>query len=130
MMVLVVEPLERPMIKEIEGTLESMQRIVGGNIQAICPFNDSVNVITSDMGKLIEQPMNRVLRDDNGNIDDVICGTFFICGVSDEDFISLTDDQIKRYTQLFYVPEVFLHIGERIMVLQLPDEERGKECEM
>lgn len=82
MRVLVIEPLERPMIKEIEGTLESMQRIVGGNIQAICPFNDSVNVITSDMGKLIEQPMNRVLRDIDGKIDDVICGTFFICGVS------------------------------------------------
>lgn len=130
MRVLVVEPLERPIIKEIEGTLESMQRIVGGNIQAICPFNDSVNVITSDMGKLIEQPMNRVLRDMDGKIDDVICGTFFICGVSDQDFISLTDEQIERYTRIFYVPEVFLHIGGRIMVLQLPDEEGGKECEM
>lgn len=130
MRVLVVEPLERPIIKEIEGTLESMQRIVGGNIQAICPFNDSVNVITSDMGKLIEQPMNRVLRDMDGKIDDVICGTFFICGVSNQDFISLTDEQIERYTRIFYVPEVFLHIGGRIMVLQLPDEEGGKECEM
>ena len=130
MRVLVVEPLERPIIKEIEGTLESMQRIVGGNIQAICPFNDSVNVITSDMGKLIEQPMNRVLRDMDGKIDDVICGTFFICGVSNQDFISLTDEQIERYTRIFYVPEVFLHFGRRIMVLQVPDEEGGKECEM
>lgn len=67
--------------------------------------------------------MNRVLRDDDGCIDDVLCGTFLICGVSDEGLISLTGEQIKRYTLLFYVPEVFLHIGYRIMVLQVPDYE-------
>ena len=119
MKVLVVEPLKRPQVKEINGTLRAMQEIVAGTIQAICPFSDSVNVITSDMGKLIEQPMNRVLRDMDGKIDDVICGTFLICGV--------TDEQIKRYTQLFYVPEVFLHIGRQIMVLKVANEEGESE---
>lgn len=125
MKVLVVEPLRHPKIREISGTLRSMKEIVGGNIQAIHPFNDSVNVITGDMAKLIDQPMNRVLRDKAGKIDDVICGPFLICGVSDEDFVSLTDEQIERYTRLFYVPEVFLHIGGHIMLLQVPDEEGG-----
>lgn len=123
MKVLVVEPLKRPQVQEFSGSLNSMQDIVGGRVHATHPFEDSVNVITMDMGKLIEQPMNRVLRDKDGKIDDVICGAFIICGVSDEDFISLTDEQIARYTQLFYVPEVFLHIGGRIMVLKVSDYE-------
>lgn len=128
MKILVVEPLKHPYVEDINGSLKSMQEIIGGGVHATLPFDDSVNVVTTDMGKLIEQPMNRVLRDDNGCIDDVLCGTFFICGVSDEGFISLTDEQIKRYTQLFYVPEVFLHIGDRILVLQVPDYE-GEEMQ-
>ena len=128
MKILIVEPLKHPYVEDMDGSLKSMQKIIGGGIHATHPFDDSVNVVTTDMGKLIEQPMNRVLRDDNGNIDDVLCGTFLICGVSDEGLISLTDEQIKRYTQLFYVPEVFLHIGDRIMVLQVSDYE-GEEMQ-
>lgn len=123
MKILVVEPLKHPYVEDIDGSLKSMQKIIGGGVHATHPFDDSVNVFTTDMGQLIEQPMNRVLRDENGSIDDVLCGTFFICGASDENLISLTDEQIKRYTQLFYVPEVFLHIGGRIMVLQVSDYE-------
>ena len=123
MKILVVEPLKHPFVEDIDGSMKSMQEIIGGGIHATHPLDDFVNVITTDMGQLIEQPMNRVLRDDDGRVDDVLCGTFMICGVSDEDYISLTDEQIKRYTQLFYVPEVFLYIGDRIMVLQVPDYE-------
>lgn len=123
MKILVVEPLKHPYVEDIDGSLKSMQKIIGGGVHATHPFDDAINVITTDMGQLIEQPMNRVLRDENGRVDDVLCGTFLICGISSDRFISLTDEQIKRYTQLFYVPEVFLHIGDRIMVLQVPDHE-------
>ena len=41
MKILVVEPLREPYVKEIDGSLESMQKIVGGLIQAIYPFDDS-----------------------------------------------------------------------------------------
>ena len=120
MKILIVEPLKHPYVEDMDGSLKSMQKIIGGGIHATHPFDDSVNVVTTDMGQLIEQPMNRVLRDEDGRVDDVLCGTFLICG---DGFVPLTDKQIKRYTQLFYVPEVFLHIGDRIMVLQVPDFE-------
>ncbi len=123
MKILVVEPCKHPYVEDIDCSLKSMQEIIGGGVHATLPFDDAINVITTDMGRLIEQPMNRVLRDDSGRIDDILCGTFLICGVSCNGFISLTDEQIKRYTQLFYVPEVFLHIGDRIMVLQVSDYE-------
>ena len=35
MKILVVEPAKAPKVKEIDGSLESMQEIVGGYIQAI-----------------------------------------------------------------------------------------------
>ena len=40
MRILIIEPLEKPYIKEIDGSLESMQKIVGGLIQAIYPYED------------------------------------------------------------------------------------------
>ena len=33
--VLVVEPVQPPAVQEIDGSLESMQRLVGGYIQAV-----------------------------------------------------------------------------------------------
>ena len=37
--VLVVEPMELPVVREIGGSLEDMQRVVGGDIQAVYPFD-------------------------------------------------------------------------------------------
>ena len=45
MLILVVEPGKVPYTKEINGTLEEMQQIVGGYIQAIYPFPDEVALI-------------------------------------------------------------------------------------
>lgn len=123
MKVLMIEPLRPPELREINDSLEDMQEIVGGTIQAIYPFDDTVAIVCHDMGKLLEQPMNRALRDEDGQIYDIICGNFFLCGLGEENFASLTEEQVERYTQMFAVPEVFLHIGDRIMVLQAPDYE-------
>ena len=32
---------------------------------------------------------------------DIICGTFFIAGLGQEDFVSLTDEQLQRYKSLY-----------------------------
>ena len=40
MKVIIVEPFTNPYTKEIKGDLESMQRIVGGYIEAVYPFDD------------------------------------------------------------------------------------------
>lgn len=40
MRILVVEPTKDPYVKEIDGSLASMQAIVGGFIQAVEPFED------------------------------------------------------------------------------------------
>ena len=100
MKVLIVEPLKAPYTADIDGSLDSMQNIVGGLIQVIYPFNDPVALICNDEGKLMGLPLNRPLADDDGSIYDIIAGTFFLCAApTDSDsFDSLTEEQISKYT--------------------------------
>ena len=121
MRILVGEPECRPEVREINDTLEAMQEIVGGLIQVIYPFDDPVALVYNDEGKLMNLPANRGLRDKDGQIYDIIFGTFFLCGVpADCDhFTSLTPEQIKTYQEKFYTPEMFWDMDGRIVRLPL-----------
>ena len=121
MRVLVVEPERRPEAREIDGSLHTMQGIVGGLIQPVYPFDDPVALVCNDEGKLMNLPANRGLRDKDGQIYDIIFGTFFLCGVpADSDhFTSLTPEQIKTYQEKFYTPEMFWDMDGRIVRLPL-----------
>ena len=103
MKVLIVEPLKAPYAAEIDGSLESMQNIVGGLIQVIYPFDDPVALVCNDEGKLLGLPLNRILADGNGRAYDIIAGTFFLCAApSDSDsFESLAEEQIQHYTAYY-----------------------------
>ena len=120
MKVIIVKPFTQPYTTEIKGDLESMQAVVGGYIQAIYPFDDTVALVCNDEGKLLGLPLNRAIRDPaTGQILDIIAGTFFICGLSEDDFASLTNDQINRYTHMFRHPEAFIHSNSQIVILQV-----------
>ena len=108
MRVLVVEPERRPKEKEIDNSLTAMQKIVGGLIQPI-HFDDSVVLVCNDEGKLMNLPANRGLRDENGQMYDIVFGTFFLCGAppDSDHFTSLTTEQIKQYEERFHTPEMF-----------------------
>lgn len=120
MCVLVVEPERRPEVREIDDSLKAMQEIVGGLIQPIC-LEDSVVLVCNDEGKFMDLPANRGLRDKNGQIYDIVFGTFFLCGApADYDhFTSLTPEQIERYREKFYVPEMFWGMDGHVVCLPL-----------
>ncbi len=101
MKILIVEPHKQPYCKDISGTLEELQAIVGGYIQAIYPFDDPVALVCNEEGKLNDLPSNRLLCDKSGRVYDIICGTFFLVGLGAEDFISLTDTEIEKYSRYF-----------------------------
>lgn len=103
MKVLVVEVGQQPMVKEIEGSLRSMQEIVGGYIQPVYPWSEEVALVCNEEGKLNGMALNRPLLDDRGQLVDIIAGTFFICSapIDSESFQSLTDEQIEHYSKLF-----------------------------
>ena len=119
MQVVVVEPKKKPMVQDIGSDLESMQKIVGGSIQAIYPFEEPAALICNEEGKLLNLPLNRALQDDEGNVYDIISGTFFLCAAPpDSDrFTSLTDQQVKTYMERFATPEMFLNVGGDLFVL-------------
>ena len=100
MKVLVVEPQKPCRVQEIDS-LADMQRIVGGDIEAVYPFQELVAVVCNADGKALGLPMNRPLLDKDYLPYDIIRGTFFIAGLGQEDFISLTDEQIQRYKSLY-----------------------------
>lgn len=100
MKVLVVEPMKPCEVREIDG-LEDMQAIVGGYIQAVYPFRDEVALICNEEGKNLDLPYNRLLTNDRGIPYDIICGTFFLAGLGAEDFVSLTEKQIQKFSSLY-----------------------------
>lgn len=105
--VLVVEPMELPVVREIGANLEDMQRVVGGDIQAVYPFDDAAAIICNEEGKLLDLPMNRALKDEHGLPYDIIYGTFFVAGLGDEEFVSLTEQQLRKYSDLYSREIVF-----------------------
>ena len=107
MKVLVVRPMEMPEVQEIDHTLSAMQELVGGTIQAVYPFDDPVALIANDEGKLLGLPWNRALTDDHGVPYDIVCGTFFVAGRKEDDFASLTEQQIEKYQKKYTNEMVF-----------------------
>ena len=111
MKILVVEPLKVPYEKEIDGSLESMQAVVGGLIQLLYPFEDpELALICNDEGKILGLPYNRTLRDKEGRIYDVVAGTFFLCRApaDSEHLEGLTEGQVKWGKEQFKRLELYL----------------------
>ena len=112
MKILIVEPGKRPRRADIPHTLEEMQRVVGGDIQAIYPFEDRIAIVCDEEGKLKGYELNRLIP----NVD-VIAGTFFVCGIDTEDFTDLPDDMVEKYEKFFYYPQFFAWTDQGIMAI-------------
>ncbi len=126
MTVLLVEPNQHPRPVEIGTELEDLQGAVGGYIEVVYPFDEPVGLVMNEEGKLDGLPLNRALRDEDGEIYDVVAGSFLVVGLTDENFGSLTPDQMKTFEEKFHSPEVFIRMGKGIMAVPLPDEKVEK----
>ena len=121
--VLKIAPGQYPQQVEIDNDLKALQQAVGGFIGASYPFaDDPVAIVYNDNGKLMGLPLNRALRDEDGQMYDTIAGTFLVVGLSEDDFVSLSPELAQKYEQLFHQPEAFLKLGNRLLVLPVPDE--------
>lgn len=116
MKILVCEPGRHPYVKDIEHTLENLQKEVGGYIQALYPYEEEVAVVCNEDGLFLNLAWNRVVEKYGP-----IKGTFFVCGLGYEDFIGLTDDQIEKYTKIFWNPELFIPTPDGMMVISIKD---------
>ena len=116
--ILVVEPERKPYTKVIDNTLESLQREVGGYIQAIYPFEDEVAIICDEESKINNKPLNRSLRDSSGEIYDIIAGTFLVVGLTEDNFGSLSEEQLKKYSRFFEMPDMFVRCNGKILAIR------------
>ena len=101
---LIIESGKAPYTAEVSAVLESLQTLVDGLIQVLYPFFDdpSAAVICNDEGKLLGLPWNRPLFNEEGNIYDILVGTFLVVGLTKDNFGSLSDEQVQRYTEMFW----------------------------
>lgn len=128
--VLLVKPNEHPRNVSIGAELEDLQQAVGGSIGASYPFaDDPVAIVYNDDGKLMGLPLNRALRDEDGQMYDAVAGTFLVVGLGEEDFVSLSPELAQKYEEEFHQPEAFLPLGRRLMVIPVPDESVQNDAE-
>lgn len=123
MNVLVVEPYKEPYEKEIDPGLESLQHEVGGDIEVVYPFDDPIGIICNEEGKLEGLPLNRSLRDEDGEIYDILAGTFLVVGLGEEDFQGLSKKQMDKFRDHFKTPEQFISIGGEIFSIPMAEIE-------
>ncbi|WP_352416505.1 DUF3846 domain-containing protein [Oscillibacter ruminantium] len=95
-----VEVGEPPMVKEIANDLNALQAEVGGLIECVY-LDDGCIAVVNEEGKINGMEPNRRMGAD------IICGPFFICGDDGENFASLTDDQIEKYSLRFTPTQQF-----------------------
>ena len=124
--VLLIEPECYPKTIEIEPGLEPLQKAVGGWIEAVYPWEDKAAIIVNEEGKLDQLPLNRALRTEDGEIYDITAGNMVIVGLGEEDFSSLTKDQLAHYEKLFHQPEAFIRLGGHLMAIPIPDKDVRK----
>ena len=108
---------ELPEVKEIDSGLSSLQHEVEGWIEATYPFEDPVAIICNEEGKLNGMEYNRAIRDENGEVREIIAGPFLIVGLGEEDFTSLSEDMVQKYKRMFAQPEVFLQTQSSLLIL-------------
>ena len=108
--VLMVEPGQYPRVERIGSDLASLQK-------AVYPYDDPVALICGEEAKLEGKPLNRALRDEDGDIYDIVAGKFFLCGLGDENFAYLPKELQQKYEEKFRQPEAFLKMGSKIMAI-------------
>ena len=124
--VLLIKPNMYPQRVQIGCELEDLQKAVGGDIEAVYPFEDPVALIMHDEGKIMGKELNRALRDEDGDMYDIVAGDMLVVGLGEEDFSSLSPKLMKKYEDHFHQPEMFVRMGRSIMALPLPDDKVKK----
>lgn len=122
--VVLLEPGKEACVTKIGSGLASMQRAVGGLIEALYPFEEQVCIVCNEEGKLLGLPLNRAVYADTGEMVDIIAGTAFICDCSGSSFGSLSGEQLARYRELFRYPQWFANVNGSIVSIPYdPNEE-------
>ena len=101
MRVVYVEPNRKPYVAEVEHTLEAEQKAVGDGLIEPIYNEDGTCYVGNEESKLRGMPGNRHYNDYGS----VLAGPFFVCGLTEDDFRGLTDQEVTKYMDRFAEPE-------------------------
>ena len=124
MKILIVEPERRPGIAEIPHTLEAMQQTVGGYIEITYPWRDPVALVCDEEGMLKQLPFNRLVAPQSA-----IFGTFFLCGIDEEDLTDMPEELADKYMRLLYDPQMLIRTSAGYAVLPIPASDASEDDE-
>lgn len=120
--VLLVQPNAYPKKISVGTELEDLQTMVGGDIEVTYPFEDEVAIILNESGKINGLPLNRAIYTEDGDMQDIYAGDFLVVGLTEDDFGSLTSEQMQKFEEQFHQPQMFVRMGRSIMAIPVPDD--------
>ena len=91
---LLVQPNAYPKKISVGTELENLLAMVVGDIEVTYPFEDEVAIILNESGKINGLPLNRAIYTEDGDMQDIYAGDFLVVGLTEDDFGSLTSEQI------------------------------------
>ena len=118
-------------MKSIPRSRRCKQRSAAILSQSTAFRDENLCIIGNEEAKVEEDwRVSRALRDEAGNIYDVLAGRAFVCAVDDENFIGLNDDQIQTIMASYRYPEHVLMTSSGLVALPYPEPEIDAEFEM
>ena len=104
MIALHIAPNRAPRKVKIKNDLNAFAKFLGGEIEFSC--YDEVLLVCRAYGKMTNLPFNRAIRNFQDRIVDLVAGSFLVLGLDEEGkSASLSKPLIKKYTEMFRVPE-------------------------
>ena len=67
-------------------------------------------------------PLNRAIYTEDGDMQDIYAGDFLVVGLTEDDFGSLTSEQMQKFEEQFHQPQMFVRMGRSIMAIPVPDD--------
>ena len=118
--VLYIAPNRKPVLTDIENDLNALQGMVGGYIEALT-LSETACIICNEEGKINGLPLNRSLKNNEGEIYEIIAGSFIIAGndFTSGEFASITDEDAEKYKNEFGKGEVFMMSNGKIESIEI-----------
>ena len=61
-------------------------------------------IILNESGKINGLPLNRAIYTEDGDMQDIYAGDFLVVGLTEDDFGSLTSEQMQKFEEQFHQP--------------------------
>lgn len=111
-----VETNQEPVIEKTFDVNDYFKNAVGGMRSEFYLKEDSVAIIF-DKAAADRNIPNRAFRDKDGRVSDMISGTFMIVGFDGKDYVSLTREQIDRYSERFKIPDIIMRYNGELLAV-------------